>query len=185
MSLSTLCILCFFSVKSHVDVLWLSWSLGTDSVPNSHLLNTQPNIVIVKNKWKLFAVWNKQLVAISHRGQRHVQMQLSQPAIPAGASYHRTQASPLLAHCCCHSSAPPELLLTAPTTAQTAQRHTNTRAHTHKQTNKMTNTRKGNTKQERENHEGEKNHGRRKIKWTNKQFDKNIMVWRVELLEVA
>lgn len=54
------------------------------------------------------------------------------PAIPAGASYHRTQASPLLAHCCCHSSAPPELLPTAPTTqttAQTAQQQTHIHAH--------------------------------------------------------
>lgn len=87
------------------------------------------------------------------------------PAIPAGASYHRTQASPLLAHCCCHSSAPPELLPTAPTTqttAQTAQQQTRIRTHAH--TNKTrTNTRKGNTKQERENHEGETIMGEEKL----------------------
>lgn len=87
------------------------------------------------------------------------------PAIPAGASYHRTQASPLLAHCCCHSSAPPELLPTAPTTqttAQTAQQRTH--IHAHAQTNKTrTNTRKGNTKQERENHEGEIIMGKEKL----------------------
>lgn len=70
-------------------------------------------------------------------------------ATPAGASYHRTQASPLLANCCCHSSAPPELLTRAPT-RQTAQQYTNTRTHTHNE-----NQHKEQETQERENHEGE------------------------------
>lgn len=45
------------------------------------------------------------------------------PAIRAGGSYHRTQAFLLLAHCCCHSSAPPERLPHSPHHADST--HTN------------------------------------------------------------
>lgn len=56
-------------------------------------------------------------------------------AIEAGVSYHRTQASPLLAHCCCHSSAPPELLPTAHHADVTAANaHTETDKHARTQT---------------------------------------------------
>lgn len=49
-------------------------------------------------------------------------------AIRAGVSYHRTQAFLLLAHCCCHSSAPPERLPHSP--------HHADNTHTHKTTTK-------------------------------------------------
>lgn len=45
------------------------------------------------------------------------------PAIRAGVSYHRTQAFLLLAHCCCHSSAPPELLPHSPHHADSTHTH--------------------------------------------------------------